>query len=63
MSGSPHFPKELPVGDDLPRTLEEDRQQPVFGRGQVTSEEITLAEIRCETRLGGLLKHYYRKAA
>jgi putative transposase len=24
---------------------------------------IQLSEIRCETRLGGLLKHYYRKAA
>lgn len=26
-------------------------------------EGITLAEIRCETQLAGLLKHYYRKAA
>jgi putative transposase len=25
--------------------------------------EIPLSEIRCEDRLGGLLKHYYRKAA
>jgi len=24
---------------------------------------VPLTEIRCETRLGGLLKHYYRKAA
>jgi len=27
------------------------------------AEVISLADVRCEQRLGGLLKHYYRKAA
>lgn len=26
-------------------------------------DKIPLSEVRCEQRLGGLLKHYYRKAA
>lgn len=28
-----------------------------------TEEVISLSEVRCQQKLGGLLKHYYRKAA
>ena len=28
-----------------------------------TAEAFTLADIKCERRLGGILKHYYRAAA
>jgi putative transposase len=28
-----------------------------------SNEALSLADVRCEQRLGGLLKHYYRKAA
>ena len=32
-------------------------------RASKPADALPLSEIRCEQRLGGLLKHYYRKAA
>lgn len=51
----PHQSKEnlpLPVANGPPT---EERPEPVAS--------ILLSEVRCETQLGGLLKHYYRRAA
>jgi len=31
--------------------------------GRTTNDVVPLSEVRCESRLGGLLKHYYPKAA
>jgi len=43
--------------------------RPEFGAGQVANDPeqailpIPAGEVECDEQLGGLLKHYYRKAA
>ena len=46
----------------VPMSVAQKRRRKKQWRRQEPTE-IPLSEIRCEDRLGGLLKHYYRKAA
>ena len=43
--------------------LPPDSRRPRVQPGTNDGEPVRLADVRCEQRLGGLLKHYYRKAA
>jgi putative transposase len=60
-----HYHEERPhqsLGNE-PLNKPKPRGRPKTKRGQLTDEIVPLSEIRCQQRLGGLLKSYSRKAA
>ena len=60
-----HYHEERPhqsLGNEPLKKLKR-RGRPKTHPGSISEQIVPLSEVRCEKRLGGLLKHYYRTAA
>ncbi|HEX5106396.1 MAG TPA: integrase core domain-containing protein, partial [Pirellulaceae bacterium] len=60
-----HYHEERPHQslDNRPLKQTIPRGRPTNHFGPLVEQVVPLSEVRCQERLGGLIKHYYRKAA
>ena len=60
-----HYHEERPHQslDNDPIRKSQKSGRPKARKGKIEEEAVPLADVRCKQRLGGLLRHYFRKAA